>query len=305
MAPSNLPVVAIAGGFQNGKSTLLNCLLDDKYAPTGNGVRTTPCCTYYRFGEVETAQLIDASQRRITLNRREDIFASSFTCKSGEHLEVTCWKPLLQHAVLVDTPGFNANGEDDQVAAAAIQRSSIIILVASPKMLDDMHRQIITTVQKEGKRLMVLMNCTNHSQWHPAASHNQELAENIHSQLDELGALPFTLPMRDKVVLPFNPLFAWYALGHLQRDLDLPQEHPDYAEAEEKIDQIEFFCKKQKWSPSEYKAQLLKCSGILEIRHAIQQAVLLPLLSIAESPMAELQRLAEQWSTRLGRMMEN
>lgn len=54
---SEKPVVAIVGGFQIGKSTLVNCLLDDRYAPTGKGLRTTAASTLFRYGEAEEVWL--------------------------------------------------------------------------------------------------------------------------------------------------------------------------------------------------------------------------------------------------------
>lgn len=41
MTVTGEPIVAVVGKFQEGKSSLINALLGDRYAQTGSGLRTT------------------------------------------------------------------------------------------------------------------------------------------------------------------------------------------------------------------------------------------------------------------------
>lgn len=44
------PIIAIYGGYQVGKSTLLNCLLGQYVALVGKGIATTALVSRYRYG---------------------------------------------------------------------------------------------------------------------------------------------------------------------------------------------------------------------------------------------------------------
>lgn len=303
----NLPLVTVAGAFQNGKSTLINCLLDDQYAPMGKGVRTTACCSYFRYGEAEVATLVHGETgKEEVLERREVIFEPAFSCTGKDHLEITCWKPLLQKVVLVDTPGFDANKEDDEAARYAIRHSDIVIFVHDTRQLDDPARKILKMVQGEGKHLLFLMNCKDDQNWHPANSRNMRVAETLEAQLQEMGMDDALLRIRGRCVWNCNPLFAWYALGHLQRDLDCRDESVR-SDAEDKIDRILFFCRKQvkkdpDWNSKPQKEQLLSASGILEIRRCIESSAATIISNIRLNPAGEARILTDKWAARLQAM---
>lgn len=300
---NRLPLVTIAGAFQNGKSTLVNCLLDDQYAPMGKGLRTTACCSYFFYGEAEIAKLVHEGKKEEVLERREIIFDPSFTCSGKDHLEISCWKPLLQKAVLADTPGFEANKQDDEAAMYAIKNSEIVVFVHDTRQLDESARQILSMVRKEGKRLLFLLNCKDEQHWHPADKKNMDLAQVLENQLAEMGWNESLLCIQGRKVWTCNPVFAWYALGHLQRDLDNCNESIR-KDAETQIDTIKFFCKKQSkkdsgWTDVKIKELLLATSGILEIRRAIENAAMVPIINLCTNPMGELKALTEKWSAQI------
>lgn len=296
-------VVTVVGAFQNGKSTLVNCLLDDKYAPMGNGTRTTACCTYFRYGAAEIAKLFHSAKEVHILERREAIFESSFKCCGTDWLEISCWKPILQKAILVDTPGFDANEEDDAVAQNAIDKSDIVIFVHDARQLDDCAFRILRNIQDSGKRLLFLMNCKNQQNWHPSDKKNLEIAQVIESQLSENGFDASLIRINGRKVWPCNPLFAWYALGHLQRDLDSGQENVKN-DANDLMDDIKHFCKKKKWKNLyEQKEQFMTGSGILEVRDTIERASMASLWYLCGNLNAELQALTETWSARLKKII--
>ena len=51
--------VGILGEFQNGKSTFVNCLLDDMVAKTGGyGLSVTSTSTMYEYGSVQNVSYL-------------------------------------------------------------------------------------------------------------------------------------------------------------------------------------------------------------------------------------------------------
>lgn len=310
MRRKNLPQTTVAGPFQNGKSTLINCLLDDQYAPMGKGLRTTACCSYFLYGEAEVATLVhdgDEAKREV-LERREKIFEPAFSCTGKDYLEITCWKPLLQKVVLVDTPGFDANREDDEAARNAVQNSDIVIFVHDTRQMDDSSRKILNTIKSEGKHLLFLMNCKNEMHWLPDHDKNQQIAATLESQLHEMGMDDSLLRIDGKCVWPCNPVFAWFALGHLQRDLD-HRDEGTRKDAEDLIDKIQYFCKKQSqkdptWANRNQKEQLLSASKIPEVRRCIENAAATIFTSISLNPGGEVRILTDKWDAQLQAMFQ-
>ena len=131
---SEKPVVAIVGGFQIGKSTLVNCLLDDRYAPTGKGLRTTADSTLFRYGEAEEVWLFHGTNPDgERLARRQDVFDPSREVGPDDWFRISAYKPLLQYIDVVDTPGYNAQDTDDKSASVAIKASSVVVIVQEAK----------------------------------------------------------------------------------------------------------------------------------------------------------------------------
>jgi len=301
----DFPQVTVAGCFQNGKSTLLNCLLDDKYAPMGKGVRTTACCSRFFYGEAEIVKLVhDDIGKEEVLDRIEAIFQQDFRCSPQDHIEITCWKPLLKRIVLVDTPGFDANQVDDHIAQTALEKAAFILFLHDSRQLDQCSIRILQFLRSQGKRILFLMNCKNEQHWAPQDPANDKIRKTLEVQLKEIGMIDSLLPIQECLVWPCNPVFSWYAQGHLQRDLD-NRDDSIRKDAEELLESIDYFCKKKKWSASVQKDTLLKHSGILEIRKAVEEAAITPLKMACNNPMAEIKTLAELWSNRISGIIKN
>lgn len=285
MSSAKLPKITIAGEFQNGKSTLVNCLLGAKYAPTGHGCRTTSCCTHFLYGETNTAP--------------RQIYGAT---PSENYLEVTCNRPILKDAILIDTPGFDANNDDDEAAKDAIRKSDIIIFVHGFGQLGEKSFRILKTIQSAGKRILFLMNCMDKLHWDPQNKKNMELIDIIESQLSSAGIDASLIRIQERKVWPVNPIFAWYATGRLEWDLHSPNKETR-KDAEELIDDIQFFCKKKKW---QYSLQKLETeSGIPEIRRVIEEAAIMPLKELCENMEQELQALTERWTSRLRKIISD
>ena len=298
-----VPQTVVAGEFQNGKSTLINCLLDDKYAPTGNGLRTTGCCSYFRYGEAEIAKLIRRTGEEIILDRREDIFDSAFTCKQSDYLEITCWKPLLERAVLVDTPGFGVDYGDDMIAAEAIEKSDIVLFLHASTALGERARAMLQLFREKGKHIVFLFNCKDESKWEPSAPKNQEICRNIEAQLKTMGLFDSIIQVGGNKVWPCNPLWAWYALGHLQRDLDSPFSNVK-EDAEEKLDSIDYFCRKKQLPQKGNKQLLLQMSGVLEIRRCVECVSATLMGNMINDPVGEVRNLTGNWLARIRKIID-
>lgn len=235
---SEKPVVAIVGGFQIGKSTLVNCLLDDHYAPTGKGLRTTAASTLFRYGEAEEAWLFHGDNPQgERLARRQDVFDSSREVAPDDWFRISAWKPLLQNVDIVDTPGYNAQDKDDKSASAAIAASSVVVIVQAAKAMDDVCRAIVREACVPGKRCLFLLNCTNTECWSPDDSQNVEIGASIEAELQSMGVSDYFLRVGNHLVHPVNALWAWYATGQSSRDMQSLDERVrnDTRKAERKI----------------------------------------------------------------------
>ena len=281
--------VAVCGDFQGGKSTLVNCLLDDKYCQTGKGgggLRTTPCSTIFSYDQVEIAEWIRQGRRHQLFDRREDIFdASKFSPGKNDWVEITCWKPLLENINLVDTPGFDANHADDMKAEEAIKASDyIVFLHSSGKTLSQQSIDKLKKIVGLGKEFFFIYNCLPKNgilSWNPNNENNKKKYGEILSQLDSLGLSKYIIPIEREKIFPCNPIFAWYAMGHLQRDLD-SKDLQEKGDAESYIEDIAEFWKtlkgrfrEKKLATKIDKKELLELSGVVEIRKAIAQTCIL------------------------------
>lgn len=279
MSSAKLPKITIVGEFQNGKSTLVNCLLGAKYAPTGHGCRTTSCCTHFLYGET------NATPRNIY-----------GTTPSENYLEVTCNRPILKDAILVDTPGFDANNDDDAAAKDAIRKSDIIVFVQGAQQLSEKSFQILQAIRDAGKRMLFLMNCKDLQNWSPKDKHNMEIANNIEHDLFNHGIASSLISIQSKKVWPVNPIFARYATGSLEKERDSAQgitkQHANYL-----IKNIRILDKS--------KEQLYQESGIPEIRRVIEEAAIMPLKELCENMEQELQALTERWTSRLRKIISD
>ena len=293
-----VPVAVVGGAFQNGKSTLVNCLLDDKYARTGTGCRTTTCCTRFVYGEAEEARLFRGLKNTPgeLLDRREDIVAPSFSVSGDDCVEITCWKPMLRTVSLIDTPGFDASTEDDETAKRAIDRSDIVVIVHRAAELDDQTRQLVQRVYQSQKKVLFLCNCTTFCNGAPADFKNKEICETIESQLDSEGLLPMLVPINSRSVWPCNLLWAWYAMGHLQREMDSPNDE-DKNDVQALVGDVQAQCLKKLQTTD--KRSILEASGILPVRRALENVAASLSEAFKNSPKDEVKLLTNAWMKRI------
>jgi hypothetical protein len=217
------PRVALVGRFQQGKSTFVNCMLDDRVARTGDGLRTTGFLTTYTFEEVEEVVVHRPSgdDREWDLSRFVDR-----RCDFGNATGATVglWKPLLRHVDFIDTPGFDADADDDATALVGIEQASLTVVLLANRALGSAERTVLRCAQSTGKPYIVVVNCIHHDQrgqWAPESNQNMQIFNEIRAELARLGCKPET--NNGDPIWPCNLIWFWMASGHLARDGDAYQ----------------------------------------------------------------------------------
>ena len=125
--------VGILGEFQNGKSTFVNCLLDDMVAKTGGyGLSVTSTSTMYEYGSVQNVSYLSKGSK-IANSRLVDFLATDSYPSKTDKVMVSLWKPILNNINIIDTPGFNANEEDTAMATSSLLEIDIAVLVMENK----------------------------------------------------------------------------------------------------------------------------------------------------------------------------
>ena len=114
--------IGVVGEFQNGKSTFVNCLLDDLVARTGGyGLSVTSTNTVYEYGNVQNVSYLSNSE--ILGNcRLVDFLNGDFGPLGVEKVVVSLWKPVLNKINIIDTPGFNANEVDTAMTTSFLSQ---------------------------------------------------------------------------------------------------------------------------------------------------------------------------------------
>jgi hypothetical protein len=224
MEPSK-PKVAVVGVFQNGKSTLVNCLLDGFVAPTGIGLPTTHLPTTYSYGEFNSAVLTrpDGSAKRIRL---EEFFEYYQQGRLGEFAAatVTCWRPILRDIDLIDTPGFDADNSDTARALAGIDAADLAVFVCTNKGLGDVERCALQKIDGAGKPHCVVVNCNDWQQPDPGGELNGKILSEILGEYSRKEWKPID-------IWPCNLAWFWEASGHLDREIRLRKSHTNANEA--------------------------------------------------------------------------
>jgi hypothetical protein len=215
------PTIGIAGLFQQGKSTLLNCLLHGCYARTGDGLATTHILTRYRHGLFEEVRLLlsDEETPFFVTDKEDFLTADHFPDKC--RIELICPGEILRYLDIIDTPGFDADNKDDTIAKIGVDEADLLVIVVEAKELHEaVTTHLLNPIHKSGKPFVVLMNCREMSFQRQAPSNrlNEKIARNIEADLFNKGFEP--LPIQGKNVWPCNLLWAWHAGGNLKRDFD-------------------------------------------------------------------------------------
>jgi protein-L-isoaspartate(D-aspartate) O-methyltransferase len=211
-----MTTIAVTGCFQNGKSTFINCLLDDYVAQTGWGDSTTHISTVYKRGEIQTVKLYTRNGKKF-----EDMYLHEFLAIDGrgrrnEYIgaEIEIWKPILANFNIIDTPGFDANAEDEKRAIESLNGSNFAIFVASnQKGLSETEKSVLQRIASLKIPYIIILNCVSHERWEPFSRANDSLNREINAMLQMYGHMPEFVDGKTPI-WPCNLLWFWHSTSH-------------------------------------------------------------------------------------------
>ncbi len=243
---SNTLTISIVGGFQRGKSSLVNALLGRNVAEMGRGLSTTHENRLYSLS------------------------------------------PAVS---IIDTPGFDADGEDDRTAASAIDKANVVVHVHESKSLGKTCADVFKRVRDQGKQMIFLLNCRNFEKWSP--DENDDIVSTIEAELETKRLKPITIPLNGRIVTPINILWARFGLGLIDSDSkeDARDIHKIRTYAEEDLDISA--------SGDALRAEMLKRSGFLPVRDFLKNLPLELLKHAVSNPQQEIDRIVNRFAAEL------
>lgn len=208
------PIIAIMGCYQIGKSTLLNCFLNDYAALTGKGMATTSLTARYRHG-MERSVAYRSREGTLVATDLEQLHNGEVLCDVAEycsfHIEVKCSHPLLEECDIVDTPGINANDDDTSKAMQALMDVHYVLFVIPNRMFTQVEKAMLLSLLRRRISFSVIMNCVNgrrEEQWIPRHPINQRIREENEEWLRN-HACDCLIPIHGQLVYTINGLFYW------------------------------------------------------------------------------------------------
>ena len=195
---------------------------------------------------------------------------------------------LSQGLCVIDTPGFNANGKDDEMASEAIGMADVVACVQESKTIGSSCDEIFELVRKQGKRVVFLLNCCKFAKWSP--EENGEVVATIEAELETKRILPSVIPIAGKPVFPINVLWARFGLGQtIDQD--------DY-------ERVLFYANRRLRLPAEIddvalRAEMLRRSGFLPVRDFLKNLPLEILKHVAVNPKREIERVVDRFAEEL------
>lgn len=205
--------IGIVGSFQNGKSTLVNCLLGLNIAPTGGfGLKVTTYKTIYTYGKETRVTYFDNKGTIIKSHNLNSIL--DIKCpEETDSLCVECPSVILRNINLIDTPGFNANDEDDRTAQNSIFDFDIALILVKNKSLSTVEKDILCALNKAVVPFFLVINCMDEGDdlWDPKSEQNSRIAESIISDLSLTNLRPISV--LGKSYLCVNAVWFWHCIS--------------------------------------------------------------------------------------------
>lgn len=215
---NTLATVLLAGQFQNGKSTLINCFLGGVYAMEGDGRHTTAYQTIYRYSEQGPKyyridkggirkQVSDGLKGSVERNGIDATFEAEVPAKE------------LKDFILIDAPGWGADEFDDKQAERSLEGVDFVIYLAQQKELSQEDKNFLRLLKKTRTYFCVVLNARDATD--PTSESLQNVAGAISGALKHIGLedkfIRFPSPSGLCVV---NLLWAKYGRHMLDRPSD-------------------------------------------------------------------------------------
>lgn len=152
-----VPAVLLAGQYQNGKSTLINCLLEGRYALEGTGLATTATRTEYEFATSRTG--VYELTREGAKKRVADGLSQTIERKSSDkRYVVTANADILKEMRLIDAPGWGAGDADDKQSELSLDDADFVVYIAQPRQLSDADRSFLKLLRDRRTYFSVILN---------------------------------------------------------------------------------------------------------------------------------------------------
>lgn len=212
-----LPKISVVGCFQNGKSTFINCLLDQLVARPGDGTATTKISTRYRWGESTSVQFrTNNGLQSVSLEEYLKCASLSQISKnSAFQAEITLGKQILKKIELIDTPGFDANEQDtDNVTRSLNEADYAIVVLTNKRALGRQELAMFECIKAKSIPFAVIMNCRENSspsEWYPSHRKNVEIIQTNEAILEKWGCFPEKID--GCLIYPCNFLWYWMAIN--------------------------------------------------------------------------------------------
>lgn len=203
------PTISIFGDFQNGKSTLVNCILGQEIAAVGGkGLSVTKNNIRYTYGTNRRYSIHKSDGSHYIPTHETDVLVLDST----DEIVLTISNKILQNWDLVDTPGFNANENESKAAEYMIRHSDFAILLIHNKGLSKVEKEIAYKLSSQNVPFVVLINCYNDifEQWSPSNKNNQSIADSVRSELSFPGS-SFFHQFGENGVFTANLIWYWIA----------------------------------------------------------------------------------------------
>lgn len=216
MTKMKKPQIGLVGCFQNGKSTLTNCLLGARVALTGEGVSRTKKATRYVYGETFEYRLVgdDGVARPTDAKTLQDV-ALSDADDGVAFCEVALPSALLKDVDIIDTPGFDATDKDNERAFARLANVDFLFFVVggggNRGGFNEAEKDVLQRIVKAKKTFSVLYNCCDSNSWSPRDEATVACVRALDATLRGWGVDPSAVG-EEGLVLPVNLAWYWTAL---------------------------------------------------------------------------------------------
>ena len=211
---NNKPKIGLIGAFQNGKSTLVNCLLGRQLAKVGGqGLSVTNVNTRYTFGTSNEVDFVHNSKVFKTVTLEEYLSESVNIPTSASEIVIHYQDNLLDKFDIIDTPGFNANEFDTQMAENSLSKIDIAILVLRNKSISQYEYKIISLLTEHLIPYFIIVNTYDEGEdlWYPKSKRNQEISRCIWNDISSVGVKPLAFDKRNKILV-VNLIWYWLSI---------------------------------------------------------------------------------------------
>ena len=206
------PTLAIVGQYQNGKSTLLNCLLGGCYAIQGGGLATTRYNATYTFGEIPEIRIVSPNGHFSTTDLSTDSLSKTIGgLADGTRLSISIYSPFLIDLNIMDSPGWGVKNDDNKSAEAALVDADGFIYVFTKTINEEVDLPFLKKIVETGKQLFLVLNCLNKRP--PTSSAVTKICDEIvaRMQIEDLHGNCYSF-LKGVGVYPVNLIWAEYAL---------------------------------------------------------------------------------------------